>query len=112
MPEPYRTSSNTKNSASGPKKAVSAMPEDLRYSSALRATERGSRLYGFFEIGSYTSQISDSVGIWQAGSMNALSGSGMSSMSDSWISWNPRIEDPSNPSPSLNTDSSNSVIDT
>ena len=31
--------------------------------------------------------------------MNAVVASGISSMSDSWISWKPRIEEPSNPSP-------------
>ena len=33
--------------------------------------------------------------------MNAVVGSGLSSMSDSWISWKPRIEEPSKPMPSL-----------
>jgi hypothetical protein len=31
----------------------------------------------------------------------AVVGSGMRSMSDSWICWNPRIEEPSNISPSV-----------
>ena len=35
--------------------------------------------------------------------MTAVFGSGMSSMSDSWISWKPRIDEPSNPKPSSNT---------
>ena len=35
--------------------------------------------------------------------MTAVLGSGMSSMSDSWISWKPRIEEPSKPKPSSNT---------
>ena len=37
------------------------------------------------------------------GSMRAVVGSGSRSMSDSWISWNPRIDDPSNPRPSVKT---------
>ena len=37
------------------------------------------------------------------GSSRALVGSGSSSMSDSWICWKPRIEEPSKPSPSVNT---------
>ena len=37
--------------------------------------------------------------------MTAVLGSGIRSMSDSWISWNPRIDDPSNPSPSSNASS-------
>ena len=32
--------------------------------------------------------------------MTAVSGSGIRSMSDSWISWNPRIDEPSKPRPS------------
>ena len=35
---PKRTLSNTKNSSSGPKKALSAMPEAVRWASALVAT--------------------------------------------------------------------------
>ena len=35
--------------------------------------------------------------------MTAVVGSGSSSMSDSWISWNPRIEEPSNIRPSVKT---------
>ena len=37
--------------------------------------------------------------------MTAVFGSGIRSMSDSWISWNPRIDEPSNPRPSSNTSS-------
>src|SRR5919202_604492 len=36
--------------------------------------------------------------------MYAVVGSGSRSMSDSWICWNPRIDDPSNIRPSLKTD--------
>ena len=39
--------------------------------------------------------------------MRAVSGSGSSIMSDSWIDWNPRTDEPSNASPSSNTLSSN-----
>jgi hypothetical protein len=45
----------------------------------------------------------DSVGIVQAGSRNAVSASGSSSMSDSLIFWKPRIDEPSKPMPSLNS---------
>ena len=41
------------------------------------------------------------------GSMRAVSGSGSSIMSDSWIDWKPRTDEPSNASPSSNTLSSN-----
>ena len=39
--------------------------------------------------------------------MNAVAGSGSSSMSDSWICWKPRIDEPSNTRPSVKTSSSN-----
>ena len=41
------------------------------------------------------------------GSRNALLASGSSSMSDSLIAWNPRIEEPSKPSPSEKVSSPN-----
>ncbi len=36
--------------------------------------------------------------------MYAVVGSGSSSMSDSWMAWKPRIEEPSNGSPSSKTE--------
>ena len=51
-----------KNSASGPMKAVSAMPVCFKYAWAFLAMWRGSREYGCFVIGSNTEQTSDSVG--------------------------------------------------
>src|SRR5215510_5345934 len=47
-----------------------------------------------------------SVMCWRNGSSMAVLGSGMRSMSDSWICWNPRIEEPSNISPSVKVFSS------
>ena len=41
------------------------------------------------------------------GSMCAVSGSGSSIMSDSWIDWKPRTDEPSNAKPSSKTLSSN-----
>src|SRR6476660_10606394 len=41
------------------------------------------------------------------GSMYAVEGSGNSDMSDSWMAWNPRIEEPSKLRPSSKTDWSN-----
>src|SRR5579875_1938630 len=41
-----------------------------------------------------------SVLCWRKGSSTAVAGSGSKSMSDSWISWKPRIEEPSKPKPS------------
>src|SRR6478672_7803281 len=41
------------------------------------------------------------------GSMYAVVGSGNSDMSDSWMAWKPRIEEPSKLRPSSNTDWSN-----
>ena len=42
------------------------------------------------------------VGLAKNGSSRAVSASGTASMSDSWIPIQPRIEEPSNPSPSVN----------
>ena len=42
--------------------------------------------------------------------MNAVEESGISSMSDSWISWKPRIEEPSNPSPDSKSPASSAPI--
>src|SRR5918992_2562190 len=78
---------------------MSAIPVCPRYSSALRAIYRGSRVYISPVMGSRTKQCTTRVGWARKGSMYAPSGSGTRSMSDSWISWNPRIEDPSNPYP-------------
>ena len=44
--------------------------------------------------------------------MNAVSASGTRSMSDSWISWNPRIDEPSNPIPSSKIESESSSAGT
>src|SRR5215467_12755207 len=82
------------------------MPVPRRKSCALRAMLRGSRLYGSPVSGSCTKNVRFSVGCWRNGSSTAVAGSGSSSMSDSWICWNPRIEEPSNISPSVKTFSS------
>ena len=47
---------------------------------------------------------------WRNGSSSAVDGSGIKSMSDSWIAWNPRIEEPSNMRPSVKTFSSNDSV--
>src|SRR5204862_5367959 len=52
------------------------------------------------------------VGTAQNGSMNAVAGSGIASMSDASMLFQPRIDDPSNPNPSSNTSSVNSLIGT
>src|SRR5882724_6059230 len=54
------------------------------------------------------SQVSESVGTSKQGSTNALAGSGSSSMSLSLMAWKPRIDEPSNPKPSVNVSSSSS----
>src|SRR3954466_13913235 len=61
---------------------------------------RGSREYISPVTGSFTKQCRFSVVCFVNGSRYTVSGSGTRSMSDSWISWNPRIDEPSNPSPS------------
>src|SRR5882762_6562684 len=54
------------------------------------------------------SHVRESVGTSKHGSTNALPGSGSSSMSLSLIAWKPRIDEPSNPRPSVNVSSSSS----
>ena len=83
------------------------MPVPLRYSSALAATLRGSREYGAPVSGSNTEKVRFSVLCWRNGSSTAVDGSGSSSMSDSWIAWKPRIDEPSNIRPSVKTSASN-----
>src|SRR5258706_3669771 len=63
---------------------------------------RGSRLYGLPSIGSYTSQFKLSTGSSVNGSMRAVTGSGISSMSEAWIPFQPAIDDPSKACPSSN----------
>src|SRR5579859_4945875 len=54
--------------------------------------------------------VNDSVGSMQKGSMNAVSGSGMASMSDASMLFQPRMLEPSKPKPSLKISSVNSRI--
>src|SRR4051812_7682663 len=102
----YLTSSNTKNSASGPKKIVSPTPIDLTMASAFLAMPRGSRLYGSPVVGSSTSQVRTRVVSAKNGSIVAVTGSGIRHMSDSLIAFQPAIEEPSNINPSAKTSSS------
>src|SRR6266511_4716471 len=104
-----RTSSKIKNSASGPKNAVSATPVDCKYASAFSAMPRGSRSYGSRVIGSTIVQIKLSVGSALKMSIHAVVGSGMTSMSDALITFQPRMLDPSKPSPSVKISSLYSV---
>src|SRR6267143_6506477 len=55
-------------------------------------------------------QVSERVGTAQNGSMKALAGSGMASMSEASIDFQPRIEEPSKPKPSVKTSSVNSAM--
>src|SRR3954470_2733018 len=84
------------------------MPVPARCACALWAMLRGSRVYEPPVIGSRTSHTSDSVGNSWNGSISAVLGSGTSSMSDSLISWKPRIDEPSKPAPSVSSPSLNS----
>src|SRR6266571_3703122 len=84
------------------------MPDRRRCSSAFLAMKRASREYGSPVMGSTTSQIRKRVLCDRTGSIVADSGSGMSSMSLSSIDWNPRMLEPSNPSPSLKLSTSSS----
>src|SRR5919201_6584395 len=53
-------------------------------------------------MGSTTSQTRFNVGTRSTGSTTAVSGSGTSSMSLSWMCWKPRMLEPSKPMPSSN----------
>src|SRR5689334_24943542 len=55
-------------------------------------------------------QVTLRVGTAQNGSINAVEGSGMASMSDASIDFHPRIDEPSKPKPSSKTSSVNSPI--
>jgi hypothetical protein len=98
-----------KNSGSGPKYAVSATPEDFRYASARLPTERGQRVYACIVDGSSTSHVRISVGIAANGSSTALPASGISTMSESLIPFQPEIDEPSNILPSSNSESSTAL---
>src|SRR6266516_4539201 len=104
-----RTSSKMKNSASGQKHAVSAMPVDFNYASAFSATPRGSRSYGSRVMGSTMVQIKLSVGSVLKISIQAVAGSGMTSMSEALITFQPRMLEPSKPMPSVKISSLYSV---
>src|ERR1700733_7033723 len=57
-------------------------------------------------------QVKDKVGTAQKGSMKAVDGSGMASMSEASMDFQPRMEEPSKPYPSLKTSSVSSEIGT
>src|SRR3989442_2326153 len=54
-------------------------------------------------------QVRLKVGTAQNGSMNAVAGSGIASMSEASIDFQPRIDEPSKPSPSLKDSSLSSL---
>src|SRR6185369_10697339 len=99
-----------KNSGSGPKYETSPTPVFLRYASAFFAMFRGSRLYSSLVIGSTMLQVSDNVGFTMKGSITAVAGSGMASMSDALIGCQPRIDEPSRPEPSSKSSSFSSLV--
>ncbi len=70
------------------------------YASAFAATLRGSRLYGSLVKGSRIVKFMTNVLAERKGSRYAVAGSGINFMSDSWIDWKPRIDEPSNIRPS------------
>src|SRR5919198_677846 len=85
------------------------MPVERRYASARRARPRGSRPYDSRVIGSTMSQMTVRVGRSRNGSITAVSGSGIMSMSELLIACQPRIEEPSKPNPSSMPDSSRAI---
>ena len=91
-----------KNSGSGPKKAISPIPEDFRCASARLAIERGSRSYPLPSDGSTTSHCMKMVASSIKGSRLAVEGSGNNNMSEASIPFHPATEEPSNACPSSN----------
>src|ERR1700712_4417133 len=75
------------------------MPVLARYSSAFRATLRGSREYGCRVSGSCTKKLQVIVFRRRKGSTLAVVTSGNRVMSDSWIDWKPLIDEPSKAMP-------------
>ena len=73
---------------------------------------RGSRLYFSFVNGSTMEKFTASVFAARNGSRNAVAGSGISCMSDSWIAWKPRIDEPSNIWPLVKKSSSTDAAGT
>src|SRR5215470_3077358 len=71
---------------------------------------RGSRVYGSLVPVSEMVQVRERVGTAQKGSMKAVSGSGMASMSEASMLFQPRMLEPSKPRPSLKISSLNSRI--
>src|SRR5208283_1125319 len=69
---------------------------------------RGSLVYDSFVIGSTMLQIRLSMGCCVKGSIRAVEGSGMTSISEQWIACQPLIDEPSKPRPSSNISSFNS----
>src|SRR5229473_1587722 len=61
-------------------------------------------------MGSTMLQMSESVGSFMKGSITPVSASGTTSMSLAWMGIQPRIEEPSKPSPSSNTPSVSSAM--
>ena len=76
------------------------MPVEARYASAFLATLRGSRLYCSPVIGSWMKKLMFTVLSRRNGSTRAVDRSARSAMSDSWMAWKPRIEEPSKASSS------------
>lgn len=72
------------------------MPEEARYASAFFATLRGSRLYASPVTGSWMKKLMLRCLSLRKGSRRAVARSGTSAMSDSWMAWKPRIDEPSN----------------
>src|SRR5690242_4729976 len=68
---------------------------------------RGSLEYGAPVSGSCTKKVRFRVLCVRNGSSIAVDGSGSSCMSDSWICWKPRIDEPSNMRPSVKMPSPN-----
>ena len=86
---------------------MSAIPVERMNSTALATTPRGSREYGVLSTGLCTENKITNVFSLRYGSRKADDGTGSNFISDSWIAWKPRIDEPSNIKPSVKTASSN-----
>ena len=100
MSAPQRTSSRMKNSASGPKYAVSATPVLLRVGLGTLGERARAALVALHGGGldDVAAQVEGRSS--KNGSMTAVAASGIRIMSDSWMPFQPAIEEPSNILPS------------
>lgn len=89
---------------------MSAIPVEARYASAFFAMFRGSRLYCSPVIGSWMKKLMLTVLSRRKGSSRAVDRSARSAMSDSWMAWKPRMDEPSNASSSAGSNTLAGIV--